>query len=111
MQVKNAVECKTMEEAIEKAKKQVKDWYTPDTKRVWIENIFAYSIPENNNRIMLKVFALSGGEPKGTVIANYHDWVVIAFNFGYTKMKIYNIPHSGMPYSEQVFNTSRYPRD
>lgn len=110
MRVKNAKECKTMEEAIEKAKKQVKDWYNPDTPRVFVETSCAYSIPENG-RVYLKVFVLAGGEPKGTVIVNYHDWVVIAFNLGYTKMTIYNIPHNGIPYSEQNFDTNSYTRD
>jgi hypothetical protein len=30
-------ECKTMEDAIEKAKQQVIDWYNPDIKRVLVE--------------------------------------------------------------------------
>jgi hypothetical protein len=45
------------------------------------------------------------------VIANYHNYLVIAFNLGYEKMKIYNVSHSGMPYSEHIFDARRFPRD
>lgn len=105
------VECKSMDDAIERAKKQVKDWYSPDTKRIFISTECAYSIPEDDHGVMLKVFVLSGGEPKGTIIVNYHDFIVIAFNLGYTKMKIYRVTYNGIPYEEQEFDTSRYPRD
>ena len=112
VKVKPENECKTMEEAIERAKKQVKDWYNPDTPRVWIENECNYNLPQySNDGGYLKIFVLQGGEPKGVVIANYHIRVVVALSIWYNDIKMYRVARNCMPYDEQVFDARRYPRD
>ncbi len=78
-----------MEELIEMAKQQAKDWYIPDTNREWIETqIWSYP-PEGGE--LTKIFILKGGEAKGTVLANYRFGTVIAYDMDFKKTRTYRV--------------------
>jgi len=99
------VPCKTMEELIERAKAQVKAWYSPrnPTKREFIETDCVHLIPtpEHQNKGKCKIFILEGGEPKGTVIANYHDGTVVTFDYMFKRMKIYRLERNSIHLYEE----------
>ena len=99
---------------IERAKAQVKEWYSPraPTKREFIETNCVHMITDSGtqNKGACKIFILEGGEPKGIVIANYHDRTVIAFGIYFQRMKIYRLKGSLgdiYPYEERTFYTKR----
>ena len=86
-----------IEKLIEKAQKQVLDWYNPKTSRKWIE-VSSDSIISPRPRIIeaqniTKMFILEGGEPKGLVFVNYFMGIVIAFDSSMRRNKVYQLPN------------------
>jgi hypothetical protein len=101
-------ELHTIDECIEAAKKQVKDWYSPNSIREFIETNCNYFDGKTSEKFpRLRVFALQGGEPKGFFIVNYYDRSVIAFDFGCHNMKIWRLADSGWAYDERELDLSR----
>jgi hypothetical protein len=81
-----------MEEMIESAKKQVLSWYNLDTKREFIEtSIWSASDQFNSHKAgnLTKLFVLSGGEAKGTIIADYFNGIVIAYDRTFNNIRIF----------------------
>ncbi len=94
----------TVEQLIEEAKKQVKTWYSPSkpTQRGWVEQSVRNACSPERKDSYTKVFVLEGGEPKGTVIANYHAEVVMAFDMHFTQMKMYRLAPHGYEFDPEM---------
>lgn len=71
-----------MKELIEEAKKQVKNWYNPDTPRKFIKTQIWSASREfpGKSGSLTELYILEGGEAKGTIIADYFNGVVTAYD-------------------------------
>jgi len=91
--IRNYTREEQIEKLIEKAQKQVLDWYNPKTTRGWIEvSSDSVKSPRFDMQNITKMFILEGGEPKGIVIVNYFMGIVIAFDASMIRNKVYKLP-------------------
>jgi len=95
--IRNYTREEQIEKLIDKAKKQVINWYNPKTTRRWIEissDSIILPIPRiTEAQNITKMFVLEGGEPKGIVIVNYFMGIVIAFDSYMRRNKVYQLPN------------------
>ena len=84
------IELAEMQELIDDAKKQVIEWYNPQTKRHFIKTQIwsaSYEWPEQRHPGELtELYVLDGGEAKGTIIADYYNGVVTCYDKYHTKV-------------------------
>jgi hypothetical protein len=78
-----------MEALIDKAKRQVKNWYNIQTPREWIETD-VWSVPPDGGQVT-RIIILRGGEPKGTIIANYAFGVVVCWDMCFNQSRIFKM--------------------
>lgn len=73
-----------MKELIEEAKKQVIEWYNPGTPRKFIKTqIWSASkqFPDQKEPgALTELYVLEGGEAKGTILVDYYNGVVLAYD-------------------------------
>lgn len=77
-----------MKELIADAKKQVIDWYNPKTTRKFIKTQIWSASREfpGKNGCLTELYILEGGEAKGTIVADYYNGVVTAYDMYHTKV-------------------------
>ncbi len=80
-----------MEEIIKKAKEQVLNWYNPETDRAFIETSIWSASPDygEGSGNLTKLFILQGGEAKGTILADYFNGTVIAYDRTFSQTRIW----------------------
>ncbi len=77
-----------MKELIADAKQQVIDWYNPKTTRKFIKTQIWSASREfyEKSGCLTELYILEGGEAKGTIIADYYNGVVTAYDIYHTKV-------------------------
>lgn len=80
-----------MEKLINAAKEQILDWYNPETDRKFIESSIWSAFPQYGEGAgsLTKLFVLQGGEAKGTILADYFNRVVIAYDRTFSEVRIW----------------------
>jgi hypothetical protein len=80
-----------MEKMIKDAKKQILAWYNPETDREFIESSTWSASPQygEGSGSLTKLFVLQGGEAKGTILADYFNRVVIAYDRTFNEFRIW----------------------
>lgn len=78
-----------MEDMINDAKKQILDWYNPETDRKFIESSIWSASPQFGDGAgsLTKLFVLQGGEAKGTILADYFNRIVIAYDRTFNEIR------------------------
>jgi len=80
-----------LEKIIKDAKKQILAWYNPETDREFIESSIWSASPQygEGSGSQTKLFVLQGGESKGTILADYFNRVVIAYDRTFNEVRIW----------------------
>lgn len=80
-----------MGDLIENAKRQVIEWYNPTTPRKFIESCIWSASIEYGEGVgsQTRLFVLQGGEAKGTILADYFNGVVIAYDRIFSEIRVW----------------------
>jgi hypothetical protein len=80
-----------MEKMIKDAKEQILNWYNPKTDRKFIESSIWSASPQYGIGAgsLTKLFVLQGGEAKGTILADYFNRIVIAYDRTFNEIRVW----------------------